>query len=104
VISICGLDRSSALCAQALDLFATLYGAVAGNVALVFLTTGGVYLGGGIAPKLLARLQDPNLFLTAFLDKGRLRSVLERVPVRVVLDDRVGMRGAAHVAAEGSFH
>lgn len=100
VISICGLDRSSALCSQAVDLFASVYGAVAGNVALLFLATDGVYLGGGIAPKLLARLQDPNLFRAAFMDKGRLRPLLEQVPVRVILDDRVGMRGAAQVASQ----
>lgn len=102
VISVCGLDRSSALCSQAVDVFASLYGAVAGNVALFFLATGGLFLGGGIAPKMLSRLQDPSLFRAAFIDKGRLRPVLEQVPVRVVLDDRVGMRGAAQVAAQGA--
>lgn len=103
VISLCGLDGTSPLCSQALDLFASVYGAVAGNVALLFLAIGGVYLGGGIAPKLLARLQSPNLFQAAFLDKGRLRSGLEQMPVRVILDERVGMRGAAQVAAEGAL-
>ena len=101
VISLCGLDRSSVLCSLALDLFASVYGAVAGNVALLFLATGGVYLGGGIAPKVVARLQDPALFRAAFVDKGRLQPVMERITVRVVLDDRVGMRGAAQVAAQG---
>ena len=100
VISLCGLDQSSSLCSQALDVFASVYGAVAGNVALVFLATGGVYLGGGVAPKVLARLQDPRLFRAAFVDKGRLSRVMEQVPVRVVLDDRVGMRGAAQVALQ----
>jgi glucokinase len=102
VISVCGMDHSSGLCSQALDLFASIYGAVAGNIALLFLATGGVYLGGGIAPKVLARLQDKALFLPAFLDKGRLKSVLEQVPVQVVLDDKVGMRGAAQLAAQGA--
>jgi glucokinase len=99
LVSQCGLDHSSELCSQALDLFASVYGAVAGNVALLFLATGGVYLGGGIAPKMLARLQDPALFRAAFVDKGRLGPTLEKVPVRVVLDDRVAMRGAAYLAA-----
>jgi glucokinase len=102
VISLTGLDRSSALCSQAVDVFVTIYGAVAGNVALLFLASGGIYLGGGIAPKLLPRLQDPNLFRAAFMDKGRLRPVLEQMPVRVILDERVGMRGAAQVAAQGA--
>ena len=98
VISMCGLDRSSALCSQALDIFASVYGAVAGNMALLFLATDGVYLGGGIAPKVLARLQDPKFFREAFVDKGRLQPLLERMPVRVILDDGVAMRGAAQVA------
>jgi glucokinase len=102
VITLCGLDNSSPLCSQALDIFTSVYGAVAGNVALLFLAFGGVYLGGGIAPKMLARLQDPSLFRASFMDKGRLREALEQVPVRVILDDRVGMRGAAWVAAEGA--
>jgi glucokinase len=102
VISVCGLEGSSALCSQAVDLFASLYGSVAGDVALYFLATGGLFLGGGIAPKMLPRLQDPRLFRAAFIDKGRLRPVLEQVPVRVILDDRVGMRGAAQVAAQGA--
>jgi glucokinase len=67
----------------------------------MFLATGGIYLGGGVAPKVLARLQDPNLFRAAFVDKGRLSPLVERTPVYVVLDERVGMRGAAQVAAQG---
>jgi glucokinase len=102
VISLCALDRSSALCSLALDLFVTVYGAVAGNVALLFLATGGVYLGGGIAPKVLERLKDPALFRAAFVDKGRLTPVMEQMPVRVILDDRVAMRGAAQVAAQNA--
>jgi glucokinase len=98
VISIAGMDRSSPLCAQALDLFTIAYGAVAGNIGLLFLATGGVFLAGGIAPRVLARLQDPSLFRAAFTDKGRLRTVVEQIPVRVVLDDRVGLKGAAQVA------
>ncbi len=101
VISACGLNRSSPVCSRALDLFASVYGAVAGNIALLFLATGGIYLGGGIAPKVLERLQDPTLFRAAFIDKGRLRPLVEQTPVRVVLDDQVGMRGAAQVAALG---
>lgn len=101
VISNCGMDRSSMLCSQALDLFVTVYGAVAGNLGLLFLATGGIYLGGGIAPKVLGRLRDTALFHTAFVDKGRLGLMVERMPVRVILDDRVGLRGAALVAAQG---
>ena len=101
VIGVCGLDRSSSLCSQALDLFACVFGAVAGNVALVFLATGGIYLGGGVAPKVLSRLQDPTLFRAAFVDKGRFGRAVEQIPVRVVLDERVGMRGAAQVAVHG---
>jgi len=102
VISTTGLERSSELCSRALDLFASIYGTVAGDVALYFLATGGMYLGGGIAPKVLARLQDPALFQASFVDKGRLRSLVEQIPVRVVLDDRVGLKGAARAALRGA--
>jgi len=98
VISEAGLDRSSELCSRALDMFASVYGTVTGDVALYFLATGGMYLGGGIAPKVLARLKEPDLFRASFVDKGRLRSLVEQIPVSVVLDDRVGLKGAARAA------
>ena len=70
-------------------------------MALSMLATGGVFLGGGIPPKILPRLQDPELFLAAFLAKGRMRSLMETIPVQVVMYDRTALRGAAHVAAFG---
>ncbi|MCG8557829.1 MAG: glucokinase [Proteobacteria bacterium] len=85
-----GGDRA---CVQAVDLFVSLYGAEAGNLALKALASGGVYLAGGIAPKLLDKLrQGP--FLESFLAKGRMRPVLERFPVIVVLNQDVGLLGA----------
>ena len=64
------------LCVEALDLFVSLYGAEAGNLALKTMATGGVYVGGGIAPRILNRLQSP-LFMAAFTSKGRMRPLLE---------------------------
>jgi glucokinase len=93
--ALAGADRLSS---RALDLFIAAYGAAAGNLALIGTATGGVYLGGGIAPKILPRLRDGG-FLRAFLDKGRFGAYLERVPVRVVLNDRTAMLGAARCAA-----
>jgi len=101
VISQAALGRESELCAQALDLFVTLYGAEAGNVALKLLATGGVYLGGGIAPKILPRLQDP-IFLNAFTAKGRLKPLMQAMPVRVILNDLAALLGAARFAAHGA--
>ncbi len=86
------------LCERAVEMFISAYGAVAGNLALVGTATGGLYLGGGIAPKLLPRLQAGS-FLRAFFDKGRFRSFLEAVPVRVILNDRAALLGAARHAA-----
>jgi glucokinase len=100
VISRHGLDRSDALCDAALERFASIYGAVAGNVALQFFATGGVFVGGGIAPRILPRLREGG-FVRAFLDKGRMRHLLEEVPVRVILDDKAALWGAAQVAAHG---
>ena len=99
VVSRSALDQLDPVCVQALDAFVSAYGAEAGNVALRMLATGGVFLGGGIAPKNLAGFQRDGLFMTAFLDKGRMRALLESVPVLVVLNDRAALWGAAHCAA-----
>jgi glucokinase len=99
VIAEAAMSGASPLAARALDLFAAAYGAAAGNLALAGTATGGVYLGGGIAPKILAKLGD-GTFLEAFRDKGRFRSYLEAVPVRVVLNDRAALFGAARLAAD----
>ncbi len=98
VISQAALSGESELCAGALDLFVALYGAAAGNLALTVLATGGVYLGGGIAPRILPKLQDP-IFIDAFLAKGRMRPLLETMPVRVILNDKTALLGAARYAA-----
>ncbi len=97
VIGEAGLAERCGLCARALDLFAAAYGAAAGNLALVGTATGGVYLGGGIAPKILPKLQEGG-FVRAFLDKGRFAGYVERVPVRVILNDKTAMLGAARCA------
>ncbi len=97
-ISRAVLDDGDPLATRALDLFVAAYGAAAGNLALVGLATGGVYLGGGIAPKILPRLQH-GPFLDAFRDKGRFRGLMERLPVRVILNPRTAMLGAALAGA-----
>lgn len=97
VISSFALRRRDLACEQALDLFFELYGAEAGNLALRTLPTGGVYVVGGIAVKNLEKLQD-GTFMRAFRRKGRLRALLEQIPVYVVLDHRVGLLGAARQA------
>lgn len=94
VISKAGLEGSSALCQKALNTFVELFGSESGNMALKAMATGGVYLGGGIAPNILPKLQSP-LFIDSFLEKGRLRPLLESMPVRVILNDRTALRGAA---------
>jgi glucokinase len=97
VIAGCAADGSSPLCAETMRLFRSAYGAEAGNLALKVLPTGGLYLGGGIAPRILDSLADGE-FRAAFLDKGRLTSMLETVPVRVILDDTCALLGAAAYA------
>jgi glucokinase len=82
----------------ALELFVRQYGAVSGNVSLTAYATGGVYLAGGIAPKILPKLQQGG-FMKAFNEKGRLSSVTRRVPVYVVLNEEAPLFGAAHYAA-----
>jgi glucokinase len=98
LISRTALEGRCELCSRALDLFVSLYAAEAGNLALKLLATGGVYLGGGIAPKILSRLQKPE-FLRSFSGKGRMRELLETIPVSVILDDETALLGAARCAA-----
>jgi glucokinase len=84
---------------QALDLFASIYGARAGNVALAYMATGGVFLGGGIAPKIVEHLRDGGS-MRAFAAKGRFAPLLSRIPVHVVLNDHAALLGTARIAAE----
>ena len=93
-----GLAGSDPVCAEALDLFVAVYGAQAGNLALDVLALGGVIVAGGIAPKIQAKLADGR-FIEAFRAKGRLDSMLGAVPVRVALDPRAPLWGAARLAA-----
>ena len=92
------LAAKSPLCEHALDIFVDVYGAEAGNLALKVMATGGVYVGGGIAPRILPRLRGP-AFVKAFVAKGRMRPLLEAMPVRVVLNERLALLGAARYAA-----
>jgi glucokinase len=99
VISRAALEWQDDLCRKALELFVSVYGAEAGNLALKVFATGGVYLGGGIAPKIQAMLEE-HWFLEAFMTKGRMRRVMEAMPVRVVLNDRAALLGAGRHAAD----
>lgn len=98
VISQAALEGSCKLCGQALDLFVSLYGAEAGNLALKVMATGGVFLGGGVAPKILPKLQGAG-FMKAFADKGRFRSFMQAISVRIILNDKAALLGAARNAA-----
>jgi len=97
-IAAAALQNSDAAAAAALDLFVKIYGAHAGNVGLSYLATGGVYIAGGIAPKILPALRDGS-FTRAFADKGRMSALLAAIPVYVVTNERVGLLGAARAAS-----
>jgi glucokinase len=97
-ISKAALDGSSPTCLQALDMLVSIYGAEAGNLALKIMATRGIYIGGGIAPKIIRKLQEPR-FMKAFCDKGRLKPVLQLIPVRVITNDLTALLGAARYAA-----
>ena len=101
VISSAALNGTNRLAEEALDLWVSVYGAEAGNLALKAMATGGIFLGGGISPKILPKLTGP-LFMRAFLDKGRLRPLLESIPVQVIANDKAGLLGAARCAAARS--
>jgi glucokinase len=93
-VSSAGLAGSCPHCAEALDLFVSTYGAEAGNLALRGLATAGLFVGGGIAPKILPALTDGR-FMQAFLDKAPMRALLMTIPVTVVLTPEAGLLGAA---------
>ena len=97
-VSTAALEGKSALCVQALDLFVSIYGSEAGNLALEMMATAGVYLGGGIAPKIIGKLREPG-FMSAFAAKGRLSKLLEAIPVKVIMNDKAALLGAARCAA-----
>ena len=97
-ISRAALDGTNPLAGKALDLWISVYGAEAGNLALKVMATGGIFLGGGISPKILPKLTQP-IFMNSFLEKGRLRPLLESIPVQVITNDKAGLLGAARCAA-----
>ena len=98
-VSSAALAKKSELAVKALDMFADVYGAMAGNLALLMLSIGGLYVGGGIAPKICEKLKD-GTFMRAFSDKGRLSSLLASVPVHIIIDDKTALFGAARGALD----
>jgi glucokinase len=93
VISRLGVTGEDSLCAEAVRLFVELYGAETGNLALKSLATGGIFIGGGIAPKILSAMQDGK-FMHAFKAKGRFFPLLEKIPVKLSLNPRTPLIGA----------
>ena len=96
-ISRAALSGKDPLAEKALDIWITVYGAEASNLALKIMATGGLFLAGGITPKILPKLKG-KLFLDAFFDKGRLRPLVESMPVHVVMNEKAGLLGAARCA------
>jgi glucokinase len=97
VISYYGINEIDATAEQTLELFISIYGAQAGNLALTAMATGGIYIAGGIAPKIIERLNS-DTFMNAFLDKAPMTKVMEKIPVRVIMNENVGLLGAVEVA------
>lgn len=102
-ISRNALSGKSPLAEHALDLWVSIYGAEAGNLALKLMATGGIYLGGGIAPKIISKLAGP-LFMQAFVSKGRMQALLESIPVSVITNDKIALFGAARYAVAKDTH
>jgi glucokinase len=94
VITELALAAKSEICVKAMDMFVSAYGAEAGNLALKILPAGGLYVGGGIAPRILEKLKD-GAFMKAFADKGRMSQLLINMPVRIILESRAALMGAA---------
>ncbi len=98
VISGYGMSGRFPICVRTLDIFAGLLGSRAGDVVLNYLSTGGLFLGGGIPPKILGKLREGRT-VDAYLRKGRLSPLVESTPLRVILDERAALLGAASIAA-----
>ena len=94
VITELALAARSEICEKTMDIFVSAYGAEAGNLALKILPVGGLYVGGGIAPRILEKLKD-GAFMKAFADKGRMSQLLINMPVRIILESRAALMGAA---------
>ncbi|MBO0911175.1 MAG: glucokinase [Acidobacteria bacterium] len=94
VISQLALEGGARICEQTLSIFVSVYGSETGNCALNFMAAGGVFIGGSIAAKIVPKMRDP-IFMRSFLDKGRMRSLLGDMPVKIVLNDDAGIIGAA---------
>ncbi len=99
-VSESGLKGADAIAARALDVFVSIYGAEASNLALKTMATAGVFLGGGIAPRILEKLRS-GAFMAAFRDKGRLEPVVAKMPVRVIVNEYASLVGAARYAVSG---
>jgi glucokinase len=97
VITDTALSNKNPGCAEALNMFVSIFGAAAGNFALLGMTTGGIFLGGGISPKILPKLKE-DIFIKAFVNKGRFKGFLEKIPVKVILNDKAALIGAAYCA------
>jgi glucokinase len=99
VVGELGLAKRDPMCDKALDLFVSIYGAEAGNLALKAMAVGGVLVSGGIAPRIIDRMAAGG-FVAAFRDKGRLQPLMDAMPIHVALNPRAPLFGAAHVAAD----
>ncbi len=99
MVSRCALDDNDPLCMEALRLFVEIYGAEAGNLALKSMSLGGVYIGGGIAPKILSVMKNGN-FMNSFVRKGRFEELLLSMDVKIALNPETALLGAAHFAAD----
>ncbi len=97
LISHLALEKKAPLCEQTLDVFVGAYGGEAGNCALKFMSTGGLFIGGSIAAKIVPKMKEP-IFMESFLAKGRMRTLLEDMPVKIVMNDSSGLIGAARYA------
>lgn len=94
LISQFALEGKAEICEQALTIFVSVFGAETGNCALRYMTTGGIFIGGHIASKIVGKMKDP-VFMTSFLDKGRMESLLKDMPVKIILNEDCGLIGAA---------
>jgi glucokinase len=104
LISQLALENKAAICEQTLAIFVAIYGSQTGDCALNYMSTGGIFIGGSIAAKIVPKMKDP-IFLRSFLAKGRMEPLLKGMPVRIVINDDSGIMGAAlYTLIRKAFH
>lgn len=103
LINRLAFEENDPLCNKTLDMYVSILGSICGNLALTAMATGGIYVGGGVSPRILPKLVNRD-FMSSFTNKGRFSKLMETIPVKIILNDRAALIGASICAARHENH